>query len=274
MLDLEVPEQGTVRVTTLQYMNRFTLHKLAPGEPARVMYDRDDPQQLMVEGARPLPHRRDRRRHRRRRGRGRRLEAGATDAERCRAAGGAWSSGSAWRRRSPSASACCSTPATTQPSAEVRDRKLVAGYCLYPHLGGAGLRTLPRGRSRRRPCASDGEPRRAVRAPRTTSCEDGRRRALRAALPRGGRNSGRGRSRAAAPRALAGGQLQAVLNRARQVVAVEHRRFGARRRNLCSARDESLRRLDVREVGHVVEQHERRVRQHGCRGRPRRVRPG
>ena len=49
-LDLEVPGQGTVRVTTLQYMNRFTLHKLAPGEPARVMYDREDPQKLMVEG--------------------------------------------------------------------------------------------------------------------------------------------------------------------------------------------------------------------------------
>ena len=50
VLDLEVPGQGTVRVTTLQYMNRFTLHKLAPGEPARVMYDREDPQKLMVEG--------------------------------------------------------------------------------------------------------------------------------------------------------------------------------------------------------------------------------
>jgi hypothetical protein len=50
VLDLEVQERGTVRVTALQYMNRFTLHKLAPGEPARVMYDRDDPQQLMVEG--------------------------------------------------------------------------------------------------------------------------------------------------------------------------------------------------------------------------------
>src|SRR5690348_853853 len=50
VLDLELPEQGTLRVTTLQYMNRFTLHKLAPGEPARVMYDRDDPQKLMVEG--------------------------------------------------------------------------------------------------------------------------------------------------------------------------------------------------------------------------------
>jgi hypothetical protein len=50
VLDLEVPEDGTVRVTTNQYMNRFTLHKLAPGEPARVMYDRDDPQKVLVEG--------------------------------------------------------------------------------------------------------------------------------------------------------------------------------------------------------------------------------
>jgi hypothetical protein len=50
VLDLQVPEQGTMRVTTLQYMNRFTLHKLAPGEPARVIYDREEPQKLMVEG--------------------------------------------------------------------------------------------------------------------------------------------------------------------------------------------------------------------------------
>jgi hypothetical protein len=50
VLDLEVPDQGTVRVTTLQYMNRYTLHALAPGEVARVLYDRDDPGKLMVEG--------------------------------------------------------------------------------------------------------------------------------------------------------------------------------------------------------------------------------
>jgi hypothetical protein len=49
-LDLEVPDEGTERVTTSQYMNRFTLHKLAPGEPARVLYDREDPTKLMVEG--------------------------------------------------------------------------------------------------------------------------------------------------------------------------------------------------------------------------------
>jgi len=50
VLDLEVRDQGTVRVATSQYMNRFTLHKLAPGEPARVMYDRDDPEKVLVEG--------------------------------------------------------------------------------------------------------------------------------------------------------------------------------------------------------------------------------
>jgi hypothetical protein len=50
VLDLEIPEQGDERVTTAQYMNRFTLHKLAPGEPARVMYDREDPGKLMVKG--------------------------------------------------------------------------------------------------------------------------------------------------------------------------------------------------------------------------------
>jgi hypothetical protein len=50
VLDLEAPDGGFTRVTTTQYMNRFTLHGLAPGEPARVMYDREDPQKLMVEG--------------------------------------------------------------------------------------------------------------------------------------------------------------------------------------------------------------------------------
>jgi hypothetical protein len=50
VLDLAVPDQGTVRVTTLQYMNRYTLHALAPGETARVLYDRNDPGKLMVEG--------------------------------------------------------------------------------------------------------------------------------------------------------------------------------------------------------------------------------
>jgi hypothetical protein len=50
VLDLEVPDSGTVRVTRNQYMNRFTLHGLAAGEPARVMYDREDPQTMMVEG--------------------------------------------------------------------------------------------------------------------------------------------------------------------------------------------------------------------------------
>jgi len=50
VLDLEVPDRGNVRLTTLQYMNRYTLHKLEPGEPARVMYDRDDPQKVLVQG--------------------------------------------------------------------------------------------------------------------------------------------------------------------------------------------------------------------------------
>ena len=50
VLDLEVEGRGTVRTTHRQFMNRYTLHALAPGEPARVMYDREDPQKLMVEG--------------------------------------------------------------------------------------------------------------------------------------------------------------------------------------------------------------------------------
>ena len=50
VLDLEIPGEGTRRVTALQYMNRYTLHALAPGEPARVLYDRDDPEKLLVEG--------------------------------------------------------------------------------------------------------------------------------------------------------------------------------------------------------------------------------
>jgi hypothetical protein len=48
-LDLAAPD-GTVRTKHRQTMNRYTLHKLAPGEPARVLYDRDDPQTLMVQG--------------------------------------------------------------------------------------------------------------------------------------------------------------------------------------------------------------------------------
>ncbi|MDO8210080.1 hypothetical protein [Conexibacter sp. CPCC 206217] len=49
-LDLALPDGTTVRTVHRQYMNRFTLHGLAPGEPARVMYDRDDPQTVMVRG--------------------------------------------------------------------------------------------------------------------------------------------------------------------------------------------------------------------------------
>jgi hypothetical protein len=50
VLDLEVEGAGTVRTTSRQFMNRYTLHGLAAGEPARVLYDRDDPQKLLVEG--------------------------------------------------------------------------------------------------------------------------------------------------------------------------------------------------------------------------------
>ncbi|MDW5593797.1 hypothetical protein VSS74_05595 [Conexibacter stalactiti] len=49
-LDLALPDGATVRTVHRQYMNRYTLHGLAPGEPARVLYDRDDPQTLMVRG--------------------------------------------------------------------------------------------------------------------------------------------------------------------------------------------------------------------------------
>ena len=48
-LDLVV-DGDTVRTNHRQYMNRFTLHAVAPGEPVRVLYDREDPQRLMVEG--------------------------------------------------------------------------------------------------------------------------------------------------------------------------------------------------------------------------------
>jgi len=49
-LDVELPDGAPVRVVHTQFMNRFTLHGLAPGEPARILYDRDDPQTLMVSG--------------------------------------------------------------------------------------------------------------------------------------------------------------------------------------------------------------------------------
>ncbi len=49
-LDLALPDGTTVRTVQRQYMNRFTLHGLAPGEPVRVLYDRDDPRTLMVRG--------------------------------------------------------------------------------------------------------------------------------------------------------------------------------------------------------------------------------
>lgn len=49
-LDLALPDGATARTVHRQYMNRYTLHGLAPGEPVRVLYDRDDPQTIMVRG--------------------------------------------------------------------------------------------------------------------------------------------------------------------------------------------------------------------------------
>lgn len=49
-LDVALPDGATARTVHRQYMNRYTLHGLAPGEPARVLYDRDDPQTIMVSG--------------------------------------------------------------------------------------------------------------------------------------------------------------------------------------------------------------------------------
>lgn len=49
-LDLALPDGAAVRTVHRQYMNRYTLHGLAPGEPVRVLYDRDDPQTIMVRG--------------------------------------------------------------------------------------------------------------------------------------------------------------------------------------------------------------------------------
>jgi hypothetical protein len=46
---LALPAAGG-EVTHRQFMNRYTLHGLAPGEPARVLYDRDDPARLSVMG--------------------------------------------------------------------------------------------------------------------------------------------------------------------------------------------------------------------------------
>jgi hypothetical protein len=39
---------GAVQVVTRQFMNELTLTGLAPGEPVSVLYDRDDPQCLVV----------------------------------------------------------------------------------------------------------------------------------------------------------------------------------------------------------------------------------
>lgn len=49
---LEHTPAGGAPVTVVhrQFMNRFTRHGLAAGEPARILYDRDDPASLIVEG--------------------------------------------------------------------------------------------------------------------------------------------------------------------------------------------------------------------------------
>lgn len=49
-LDVALPGGASVRVVHRQFMSRFTLHGLAPGEPARILYDRDDPATLLVGG--------------------------------------------------------------------------------------------------------------------------------------------------------------------------------------------------------------------------------
>lgn len=49
-LDVALPDGAAARTVHRQYMNRWTLHGLAPGEPVRVLYDRDDPQTIMVRG--------------------------------------------------------------------------------------------------------------------------------------------------------------------------------------------------------------------------------
>lgn len=49
-LDVDVPGGPPVRVVHTQFVSRFTLHGLAPGERARVLYDRDDPRLLLVRG--------------------------------------------------------------------------------------------------------------------------------------------------------------------------------------------------------------------------------
>ncbi len=49
-LDVELPDGPPRRVVQRQYLSRFLRHGLAPGEPVRVLYDRDDPATLEVAG--------------------------------------------------------------------------------------------------------------------------------------------------------------------------------------------------------------------------------
>lgn len=49
-LDVHVPGGAPLRVVHTQFMNRYALHGLAPGEPARILYDPDDPRVLLVRG--------------------------------------------------------------------------------------------------------------------------------------------------------------------------------------------------------------------------------
>jgi len=49
-LDVEAPGRAPQRVVHRQLMGRFLRHGLAPGEPALILYDRDDPRTLLVRG--------------------------------------------------------------------------------------------------------------------------------------------------------------------------------------------------------------------------------
>ncbi|ADB53970.1 hypothetical protein [Conexibacter woesei] len=49
-LDVQLPRGERLRVVHRQFMNRYARHGLAPGEPARILYDPDDPRVLLVRG--------------------------------------------------------------------------------------------------------------------------------------------------------------------------------------------------------------------------------
>lgn len=48
-LSFSPSDGGAVRVTTRQFMNDLTLTGLAPGEPVSILYDRDDPNRVLVQ---------------------------------------------------------------------------------------------------------------------------------------------------------------------------------------------------------------------------------